>query len=40
MVVKIEVIEEGNNGRDRDRTDDLYRVNINRAIFMLAPLVY
>src|SRR5215831_2392960 len=28
MAVRFDVIQEGNNGRDRDRTDDLYRVKV------------
>ena len=28
MVVKVDGIQEGDNGRDRDRTDDLYRVKV------------
>jgi len=29
------VIQEGNNGRDRDRTDDLYRVKVIETVYLV-----
>ena len=29
------MIQEGNNGRDRDRTDDLYRVKVGRVVYRI-----
>ena len=35
MVVKVDVIQEGDNGCDRDRTDDLYRVNVAGVVYLV-----
>jgi hypothetical protein len=32
------VIEEGTNGRDRDRTDDLYRVKVTLVVYVIDSL--
>ena len=38
MAGKLEVTKDGSNGRDRDRTDDLYRVKVILVIYRIDSL--